>query len=399
MESYILDWLQLIFRWLHVITGIAWIGASFYFVWLDNSLESPPQWKRDKGIKGDLWAIHGGGIYEIAKYQLAPEKMPETLHWFKWEAYTTWLTGMVLMILVFYIGADAYLIDKRVADLGQLQAIATGIGFLVAGWVLYEVLCATALANNGYLLGAILIGLAVVFSYALTHLFSGRGAYIHMGAVIGTIMAGNVFRVIIPSQKALVAAIEKGEAPDPAWGIKAKLRSTHNNYLTLPVLFIMISNHYPMTYAHPNNWLVLLAIIAISAFARHYFNLEHRGIQRPSILVISLLAIAVLAYLIMPPMQTAVKSSRFEATQIAEVKRILQARCTTCHSAAPTDDVFAVSPGGLALDTLLDMQQWAPRIKARSVDSEDMPLLNKTGMTDAERLLVSGWIDAGAPIR
>jgi uncharacterized membrane protein len=399
MESYILDWLQLIFRWLHVITGIAWIGASFYFVWLDNSLESPPQWKRDKGIKGDLWAIHGGGIYEIAKYQLAPEKMPETLHWFKWEAYTTWLTGMVLMMLVFYIGADAYLIDKRVADLDQLQAIATGIGFLVAGWVLYEVLCATALANNGYLLGAILIGLAVVFSYALTHLFSGRGAYIHMGAVIGTIMAGNVFRVIIPSQKALVTAIEKGETPDPSWGIKAKLRSTHNNYLTLPVLFIMISNHYPMTYAHPNNWLVLLAIIAISAFARHYFNLEHRGIRRPSILVISLFAIAVLAYLIMPPMQSAVKSTGFEATRIAEVKRILQARCTTCHSAAPTDDVFAVSPGGLTLDSLLDMQQWAPRIKARSVDSEDMPFLNKTGMTDAERLLVSGWIEAGAPIR
>ena len=399
MESYILDWLQLIFRWLHVITGIAWIGASFYFVWLDNSLEAPPQWKRDKGIKGDLWAIHGGGIYEVAKYQLAPEEMPETLHWFKWEAYTTWLTGMVLMILVFYIGADAYLIDKRVADLGQLQAIATGIGFLVAGWVLYEVLCATALANNGYLLGAILIGLAVAFSYALTHLFSGRGAYIHMGAVIGTIMAGNVFRVIIPSQKALVAAIEKGEAPDPGWGIKAKLRSTHNNYLTLPVLFIIISNHYPMTYAHSNNWLVLLAIIAISAFARHYFNLEHRGIKRPSILVISLLAIAVLAYLIMPPMQSAVKSTEFETTQIAEVKRILQARCTTCHSAAPTDDVFAVSPGGLTLDSLLDMQQWAPRIKARSVDSEDMPFLNKTGMTDAERLLVSSWIDAGAPIR
>jgi uncharacterized membrane protein len=399
MESYLLDWLQLIFRWLHVITGIAWIGASFYFVWLDNSLEDPPQWKRDKGIKGDLWAIHGGGIYEIAKYQLAPEKMPETLHWFKWEAYTTWLTGMVLMILVFYIGADAYLIDKRVADLGQLQAIATGIGFLVAGWVLYEILCATALANNGYLLGAVLIGLAVVFSYALTHLFSGRGAYIHMGAVIGTIMAGNVFRVIIPSQRALVAAIEKGEAPDPSWGIKAKLRSTHNNYLTLPVLFIMISNHYPMTYAHPNNWLVLLAIIAISAFARHYFNLEHRGIKRPSILVISLVAIAILAYLIMPPPRPAVKSTEFEATQIAEVKRILQARCTTCHSSAPTDDVFAVSPGGLALDSLLDMQQWAPRIKARSVDSEDMPFLNKTGMTDAERLLVSAWIDAGAPIR
>lgn len=397
MESYILDWLQMIFRWLHVITGVAWIGASFYFVWLDNHLEEPPRWKLDKGIKGDLWAIHGGGIYEVAKYQLAPEKMPEILHWFKWEAYTTWLTGMVLLILVFYVGADAYLIDQRVAELSQWQAIGIGLGFLLAGWVLYEVLCATPLANNGYLLGAVLVGLAVVFSYGLTHLFSGRGAFIHMGAVIGTIMAGNVFRVIMPSQRALVAAIESGNTPDPAWGFKAKLRSTHNNYLTLPLLFIMISNHYPMTYAHTHNWLILLAIIAITAFARHYFNLRHRGVNRPVILVVALIATGVLAWVIMPPRPTVqAAAAGSPVVTAAQVQSIMRERCVSCHAASPTDDVFTVAPAGVRLDTLAEIQQWAPRIKARSVDGADMPFLNKTNMTDAERVLVGQWIDAGA---
>ena len=193
MDAYVLDWLQLIFRWLHVITGVSWIGASFYFVWLDNNLEEPPRWKADKGIKGDLWAIHGGGIYEVGKYQLAPEKMPETLHWFKWEAYSTWLTGMVLLVLVFYVGAEAYLIDSRVAELTPWQAIGLGLGFIVVGWVAYELLCATALARNGYVLGLVLVLMAVLFSYALTHLFSGRGAFIHMGAVIGTIMQAMSF--------------------------------------------------------------------------------------------------------------------------------------------------------------------------------------------------------------
>ena len=398
MESYFLDWLQLIFRWIHVITGVAWIGASFYFVWLDNNLETPPDWKADKGIKGDLWAIHGGGIYEVAKYQLAPEKMPETLHWFKWEAYTTWLTGMVLMILMFYIGADAYLIDKRIADLGQWQAIGIGVGFLLGGWIIYELLCATPLSGNGYLLGGVLVLMAVVFSYTLTHLFSGRGAFIHMGAVIGTIMVGNVFRVIIPSQKALVSAIEGGQTPDPAWGIKAKLRSTHNNYLTLPLLFIMISNHYPVTYAHEYNWLILLAIIAITAFPRHYFNLKHRGINQPIILVLSLLAAGVLAWVVMP-------ESRMSALAVArevpvrQIEGILRQRCVSCHSETPVDDTFTVAPSGVMLDSLAQMRQWAPRIKARTIDTPDMPLLNKTNMTDEERRLVARWIAAGAPSR
>ena len=395
MENYLLDWLQLLFRWLHVITGIAWIGASFYFVWLDNSLEQPPRWKAGKGVKGDLWAIHGGGIYEVAKYRLAPEKMPETLHWFKWEAYTTWLTGMVLLMLVFYIGADAYLIDPRVAELSQWQAIGLGIGSLALGWIAYELLCATALANHGLLLGLALVAMAVLFSYALTHLFSGRGAFIHMGAMIGTLMVGNVFRVIIPSQKALVAAVTAGDEPDPRWAVKAKLRSTHNNYLTLPVLFIMLSNHSPMTYAHQYNWLILLAIIVITAYARHYFNLRHRGIHKPGILLLSLLAVVLLAWVIRPPLKPA--ASTAGAPAVAEVQRILLDRCASCHSGSPTDDTFSVAPGGVVLDSLAQMRQWAPRIQARSIHSEDMPFLNKTNMTDWERELVARWIDAGAP--
>ena len=395
MENYLLDWLQLLFRWLHVITGIAWIGASFYFVWLDNSLEQPPRWKAGKGVKGDLWAIHGGGIYEVAKYRLAPEKMPETLHWFKWEAYTTWLTGMVLLMLVFYIGADAYLIDPRVAELSQWQAIGLGIGSLALGWIAYELLCATALANHGLLLGLALLAMAALFSYALTHLFSGRGAFIHMGAMIGTLMVGNVFRVIIPSQKALVAAVTAGDEPDPRWAVKAKLRSTHNNYLTLPVLFIMLSNHSPMTYAHQYNWLILLAIIVITAYARHYFNLRHRGIHKPGILLLSLLAAVLLAWVIRPPLKPA--ASAAGAPAVAQVQRILLERCASCHSGSPTDDTFSVAPGGVVLDSLAQMRQWAPRIQVRSIHSEDMPFLNKTNMTDWERELVARWIDAGAP--
>ena len=398
-----MDWLEMLFRWIHVIAGIAWIGASFYFIWLDNHLESPPQWKSDKGIKGDLWAIHGGGIYEVAKYQLAPEKMPETLHWFKWEAYTTWLTGVILLILMFYLGADAYLIDPRVANLTPVQATCIGIGLIIFGWIVYESLCAIPiLARNNYLLSFFLLLMVMGLSYTFTHLFSGRGAFIHVGAVIGTIMAGNVFRVIIPSQKALVSAIESGQAPLASWGQKAKLRSTHNNYFTLPLIFIMISNHYPMTYSGENSWLVLIAIIGITAFARHYFNLRHRGINQPLILVVSFFAAILLAWFIAPTSPSSENAITQEASEVkqinvSQVQSILKERCASCHSRAPTDDVFIVSPAGVMLESLSDMQRWANRIKARSVDTHNMPFLNKTGMTPEERLLVGNWIDAGAP--
>jgi len=398
MESYIVDWLSLIFRWIHVITGVAWIGASFYFVWLDNHLQNPPQWKKDKGIKGDLWAIHGGGIYEIAKYQLSPEKMPETLHWFKWEAYATWISGMVLLAIIYYIGAESYLIDPRIAMLSQWQAIAIGLGFLAGSWLLYELLCSSGLAANSKAIAAILIVAAAIIAWALAHLFSGRGAYIHFGAIIGTLMAGNVFRVIMPSQRALLASIEAGEAPDPKWPAKAKLHSTHNTYLTLPLLFIMISNHYPMTYAHHFNWIILLVIVAITALARQYFILKHKNINKPAILLIAAIATIVLAAVIKPSPIIHTQSPEKNSVAVAiQAQAIITKRCASCHSASPSDDVFIVAPSGVLLDTMSQMQQWAPRIKARSIDSKDMPFLNKSNMTDEERATLGSWIASGAP--
>lgn len=395
METYIIEWLSLIFRWLHMITGVAWIGASFYFVWLDNSLQNPPQWKKDKGIKGDLWAIHGGGIYEVAKYQLQPEKMPETLHWFKWEAYTTWITGMLLLGVIYYLGADSYLIDPRVAELSQFQAISLGLGTIVGSWVIYELLCSSQLAKNGMAISALLIVLATAIAYLLTQFFSGRGAYIHFGAVIGTLMAGNVFRVIIPGQKALVTAIEKGVEPDEKWAIKAKLHSTHNTYLTLPLLFIMISNHYPMTYDHQFNWLVLLAITAITALARQFFVLKHKGLHKPSILIVSAMATLALAIMIAPKQTISVNNTDNIDTELltVQVLSIIKERCATCHAKNPTDEVFSVAPGGVALETMDDIYQWAPQINARSVQSHNMPFMNKTGMTQEERNTVARWLE------
>ena len=395
METYIIEWLSLIIRWLHVITGVAWIGASFYFVWLDNSLQNPPQWKKDKGIKGDLWAIHGGGIYEVAKYRLQPEKMPETLHWFKWEAYTTWITGMLLLAVIYYLGADSYLIDQRVANLTQLQAISLGLGTIIGSWVIYELLCSSQLAKNGLVISALLIVFATAIAYLLAQFFSGRGAYIHFGAVIGTLMAGNVFRVIIPGQKALVAAIEKGVEPDEKWGIKAKLHSTHNTYLTLPLLFIMISNHYPMTYDHQFNWLVLLAITAITALARQFFILKHKGLHKPSILIVSAMATLALAIIIAPKQTISVDNAdNIDTEQLtAQVLSIIKERCATCHAKNPTDEVFSVAPGGVALETMDDIYQWAPQINARSVQSHNMPFMNKTGMTQEERNTVARWLE------
>ncbi|MEM9257903.1 MAG: urate hydroxylase PuuD [Pseudomonadota bacterium] len=397
MESYLIDWISLIVRWMHVITGIAWIGASFYFIWLDNSLEDPPQWKKDKGIKGDLWAVHGGGIYEVAKYHGAPEAMPTHLHWFKWEAYSTWLTGMVLLMVIYYLGAESYLIDRRVADLTQAQAVSLGIAFLVGSWGAYTLLCMSPLARSGWLLGVVLLVLGTALAWALTQLFSGRGAYIHFGAIIGTIMVGNVFHVIMPGQRKLVAALEAGTAPDPSWGARAKLRSTHNTYLTLPLIFIMISNHYPMTYGHEHNWLVLMVIVLITALSRQYFVLRHINVNRPAILGAAMAATAVLAVWIAP--KPVAPPQGVAQTQLADValsaQAIIRERCATCHAAAPTDEVFTVAPGGVMLDTVEQMVQWAPRIKARSIDSHDMPFMNKTNMTDEERATVALWIASG----
>jgi len=392
MDAYITEWLNLIFRFLHLITGIAWIGASFYFVWLDNHLQNPPQWKKDKGIKGDLWAIHGGGFYEVAKYELAPDQIPAMLHWFKWEAYSTWITGFLLLSLMYYVNAETYLIDRRIAELSQLQAIAIGLSTLVIGWLVYNILCNSTLAKHGALLGLILLLLITGLSYTLAQLFSSRGAYIHVGAVIGTVMVANVFFVIIPSQKALVAAVKLGQRPAASWALKAKLRSTHNTYSTLPLLFIMISNHYPITYNHHYNWAILVAIILITAAARWYFVLRHSRKHKSSILIAAGLATILLAYLIAPKSVVGdLEQEPQPRVNIADVERIIKDRCSSCHSATPTDDVFTTAPGGVLLDNQMQIQQWAKRIKSRTVDSADMPFMNKTEMTEEERYVINRW--------
>ncbi|MEC7529916.1 MAG: urate hydroxylase PuuD [Pseudomonadota bacterium] len=410
-----LDWISLFVRWFHVVAGVAWIGASFYFIWLDNNLRTPPKWKQDKGIKGDLWAIHGGGFYEVAKYAYGPEKMPETLHWFKWEAYTTWLSGFALLIIVYYFGASAYLIDPSVNAMSPTTAISLGLGLIFGGLGLYEFACRSPLAKYPLAFGIGLVALVCIVSYLSTQWFSGRGAYIHVGALIGTIMAGNVFFNIMPNQRKMVAAVADKKDIDPNWGASAKLRSVHNNYFTLPLLFIMISNHYPMTYQHPQNWLVLIAIMAAAAWIRHFFNLRHVGTTKPSILVsgaVAMLAIALWVSWPQSPSHTSneghedvslvdevgkkVTANNAVAQASSEVSNervvsLITTHCVGCHSRTPTDDIFKVAPLGVVLDTWEDIERFAPQVVRRTTVTKDMPFLNKTKMTDEERQEIARW--------
>ncbi len=410
-----LDWISLFVRWFHVVAGVAWIGASFYFIWLDNNLRTPPKWKQDKGIKGDLWAIHGGGFYEVAKYAYGPEKMPETLHWFKWEAYTTWLSGFALLIIVYYFGASAYLIDPSVNAMSPTTAISLGLGLIFGGLGLYEFACRSPLAKYPLAFGIGLVALVCIVSYLSTQWFSGRGAYIHVGALIGTIMAGNVFFNIMPNQRKMVAAVADKKDIDPTWGASAKLRSVHNNYFTLPLLFIMISNHYPMTYQHPQNWLVLIAIMAAAAWIRHFFNLRHVGTTKPGILVsgaVAMLAIALWVSWPQSPSHTSnegledvslvdevgkkVTANNAVAQASSEVSNervvsLITTHCVGCHSRTPTDDIFKVAPLGVILDTWEDIERFAPQVVRRTTVTKDMPFLNKTKMTDKERQEIARW--------
>lgn len=396
MDAYIIDWLHLLVRFLHVLTAIAWIGASFYFVWLDNSLETPPQWKIDKGIKGDLWAVHGGGFYEVAKYKNAPETLPKTLHWFKWEAYSTWITGMLLLIVVFYVGAQSYMIDTNKADLSSWQAIAIGVGALLLGFAIYEGACRTPLVEQGLLFGLVMLVLLTAMAWALSQVLGDRAAYIHVGALIGTCMAANVFTTIMPAQAAMVAAAAKGESPDPIYGYKAKLRSTHNNYATIPVLFIMLSNHFPMTYGHEYGWLILGTLALIGAWARHFFNLRHKGIVKPMILVSALVAFAVVAWVTKPVaagVDTTASHTSLPPVTDVQALTIVGNRCSTCHSSTPGDDVFKAAPAGVMFDNLNQIKAMKERILARAVHTHDMPFINKTGMTDEERQTLERWLN------
>jgi uncharacterized membrane protein len=393
LDPYATDWLNLLARWLHVMAGIVWIGSSFYFIALDNHLRPPADERdRDAGVGGESWEIHGGGFYQVQKYRVAPRELPEPLHWFKWEAYTTWLSGFALMIILYYAHADTYLIDKSVADISTTAAIAISIALLVAAWFVYDALC-RLLGDFPLILASLLLALITVAAWGISHLFSGRAMYLQIGAMIGTMMVGNVFFVIIPAHWELVRAKQAGRDPDPAANERGKLRSVHNNYLTLPVVLTMISNHFPFTYGHSYPWLILVVLLVIGAWIRHFFNLRHTGRTVWAIPVTAAIAITVLAILIRPQSESAAGTP---AVPFARVSQIVDARCTACHSMHPTR--VDEAPLGITMDTPEQIQRLAPSIKQQAVDTSAMPLGNVTGMTPAERKLLGRWIAQGAKI-
>ena len=403
LVPYGLEWLNLLVRWLHVITGIAWIGASFYFVWLDNSIRPPAPGSElaKKGVSGELWAVHGGGFYNPQKYLVAPAELPKELHWFKWEAYSTWLSGIALLTIAYYFNAQAMMIDKSVADITSLQAVGIGVGTLVVGWTVYDLLCRSPLGKHDFWFGVVIFALIVAAAYGLTHVLSGRAAYIHVGALIGTIMVGNVLMLIIPGQRKMVEAMSAGRMPDPVHGQKAKQRSVHNNYFTLPVLFIMISNHYAMTYRHEYSWLVLAMIMAAGVFIRHFFNLRHKGRVEWRYPVIGLALLAAVAVAIAPARPVAVASApavdpQSSAKEFAQVKTIIDHRCVACHAAQPKQAGFAAAPAGIMLENEAEIRQNAEKIYKQTVQLKAMPLANLTQMTDAERAQIAAWYEAGA---
>jgi len=389
MEAYLLDWINLLLRWLHLIAGVAWIGASFYFVMLDSSLSKPAR-KQDeeRGVTGELWAVHGGGVYQSQKFLLGPrgEPLAEKLHWSKWEAYTTWLSGMGLLIVVYWIGAKTYLIDSQVMALSPAGGIAISGGVIVGGWIIYNLLC-QALKGKESVLAAALFVFICIASWGLFQLLSARAAYLHVGAMMGSIMAANVFFHIIPGQKKVVAQMRAGETPDAEPGIVGKQRSVHNTYFTLPVLFIMISNHYPMTYSHANGWLVLIFIMLAGVLIRQFFVLRHSANASPALPAIAVILLLSMVWYLSPE---PIDGADSDSVSTAQISQIINTRCIACHASKPTQPGFAEAPLGLVMETPEQIATLAARI-ATTVQSKYMPIGNLTGMTDQERTVVATW--------
>jgi len=395
VDAYVLEWLNLLVRWLHAIAGIAWIGASLYFVWLDNHLVAP----RDagdaaRGVAGEVWSVHGGGFYRAQKYPLGPrgEPLAQALHWFKWEAYTTWLSGLALLAIVYWWGAGAYLIDPAVRELSVPVAIAISAGSLVAGWIVYDV--AARLIRHEALLAALVYAFVVAAGWGYGAVFGARAAYLHAGALIGTIMVWNVMIHIIPGQKKMVAAVRAGREPDPRPGVIGRQRSVHNTYFTLPVIFLMLSPHYPMTYAHEHAWAVLAAIVLAGALIREYFVRRHRGANTVALPAAAVALLAATAIGIAPP--SVAPGANAGDASFARVQAVLLERCTVCHAEQPSFAGFAQPPGGVMLDTPDRIRSAAPRIHQQVVATRAMPIGNITKMTDEERALIAAWIERGA---
>jgi len=339
--------------------------------------------------------VHGGGFYVVRKFRIAPETLPATLHWFKWEAYWTWISGFALLFVMYYLNAQVYLFDRSLAGLTSLQAIGISVALIVVGWLFYDQLCKRlGFEREAWIAGA-MIAFVTLAAWGLSHLFSGRGMYIQIGAMLGTIMVANVAHVIIPSQRKLVEAKREGIAPDPMDGLRGKQRSVHNNYFTLPVLFVMISNHYPMTYGHPQGWLVLVAILLLAAYVRHFFNLRHKGRKVWIIPITAAIGALVLAIAIVPPKPQAGNA----VATFAQVQAIVGQRCVSCHADKPTQEGFAVAPKDVKLDAPERIMANAQKIYGQVVATKAMPIGNLTGMTDAERSTIAAWVAGGAGSR
>jgi uncharacterized membrane protein len=399
MASHWFDIFEMLLRWLHIIAGIAWIGSSFYFIWLDNSLDPPAPGSdnANKGVAGELWAVHGGGFYNPQKYAVAPPALPDKLHWFKWEAYTTWLSGTALLVVVYWLKAQVMMVDPGVAELTSWQAIGIGLASMVVSWLVYDGLCRSPLGKRDALLGLVIFVLLTLLAWGLARTLGGRAAYIHLGTSIGTIMVANVFFIIIPGQRKMVEAMRVGQLPDPAYGQRGKQRSVHNNYFTLPVLFTMISNHYAATYSHPYNWAVLTLVAAAGVSIRHFFNRRHKGVMAWRYPVFGAGLLALVAWWTTPRLLPLPKVEGM--VTFDQVRTIMGQRCTTCHSAAPTFAGIAQPPAGVLLHTPAGVAQNAQRIYQQTVVTRMMPLANTTQMTDYERAVIAAWIAAGAPTK
>lgn len=392
MPAFLQEWLNLIVRWAHIVAAIMWIGDSFLFMWLDSHLAKPLK-PREGDVVGELYMTHSGGFYEVVKRKTLGKDVPPVLYWFKWESYSTWLTGFLLLIIVYWAGGRAMLVDAS-STLSHEQAVGISFALLLAGLVVYDLLCRTPVIKNNRVFGVIGLGLIVLTAWSLLHVFSSRAVFLQMGAMLGTIMASNVFFRIIPSQRHMLAATKAGEPVDASYGYRAKQRSTHNHYLTLPVLFTMLSNHFPGLYGHPQALVVLGLVFVAGVGVKYAMNVRQQ--THPVILIGVLAAFAGIAAMTMPA--KAVPSVRVAGDEVsyAQVKTVLEARCLSCHATKPSNPAFAAPPAGLILEEPNVVVFNKEKILLRAVETKTMPLGNMTGMTDDERVLLGRWFDQGA---
>lgn len=399
-----MDWMSFAARWLHVVTGIAWIGSSFYFIALDLGLRKSPD--LPEGVFGEEWQVHGGGFYHVRKYLVAPAEMPEHLIWFKWEAYSAWLSGFVLMVIVYYLGAELFLVDPDVLDLSPTVAILISLGSIAFGWIAYDLICKSRFGDDNTRLMLFLYVLLVAMAWGYTQVFSGRAAFLHLGAFTATIMSANVFFAIIPNQRIVVADLKAGRVPDPKHGIIGKQRSVHNNYLTLPVIFLMLSNHYPLAFATEYNWIIASLVFLMGVTIRHYFNSIHAGKKHPVWAWPATIAIfIVIMWLSTVPrffvaddeasQQLAPYEERFVvAANFENVRDVVQGRCTMCHAQEPGWEGIVTAPKGVQLETDNQIARHAYQIYLHAGRSRAMPPANVSFMEDAERALIVNWYNA-----